>query len=147
MTQSTGKHPSPPQRAAKAAAPSRVLLAPVPAAGPAASRPARKPRPGLPLDRIASEVELVELIHARLRPASSRRVGLPHAAMLRTLDRMEGGAGDVHAIYKALLDNGQTMVMSKVYRVLKVLEEAGLVERRWLLHDGRPRSEYRIVRA
>ncbi|OUM01489.1 transcriptional repressor [Variovorax sp. JS1663] len=153
MTRSTGKHPTPSaqQRTAKATgtARPRVLLTPVPDGGRTQARaPARsRPQPLLPLDQIATEIELVELINARLRPSSSRRVGLPHAAMLRTLDRMEDGAGDVQSIYKALMDSGRAMVMSKVYRVLKVLEEAGLVERRWILYDGRPRSQYRIVRA
>lgn len=109
------------------------------------AKSAASAHPRLDLDEIATEAELVKLIHARLGPSSSRRVGFHHAAMLRTLNRMQGGAGDVHAIYKALMDDGQMMVMSKVYRMLKVLEEAGLVERRWLLDDGRPRSEYRVA--
>ncbi|GAA4343069.1 hypothetical protein GCM10023165_25180 [Variovorax defluvii] len=164
MTPSTGKpstrHTGARPRTANATARaprSRVLLTPVPDAGKALagaaarSKPHPKPKapmpPLPPLDRIATEIELVELINARLRPASSRRVGLPHAALLRTLDRMEDGAGDVPSIYKALMDGGEPMAMSKVYRVLKVLEEAGVVERRWMLYDGRPRSQYRILRA
>ena len=151
MTQPTGNRPTPPQqhRPFKPGerAPSRVVLAPVAGAGAKKGKTAPKARPGLPLDEIASEAELVKLIHARLGPASTRRVGFAHAMMLRTLHRMQDDGGDVHAIYKALLDSGEVMVMSKVYRVLKVLEDAGLVERRWLLYDGRPRSEYRLVRA
>ena len=86
--------------------------------------------------------DLIQEIRAQLGPASARRVGVAHATVLHTLMDMEEDFADVNAIYKALLANGNPMVMSKLYRALKVLEEAHAVERHWAPHEGRPRSVY-----
>src|SRR5262249_3901421 len=82
----------------------------------------------------------------QLGPTSVRRVGASHATLLHTLIEMEEDFADVNAIYKALLANGTPMVMSKLYRALKVLEEARAVERHWVPHECRPRSVYYVAR-
>ncbi len=93
----------------------------------------------------ASTSELIQEIRAQLGPTSARRVGLAHATLLQTLIDMEEDFADVNAIYKALLANGHPMVMSKLYRALKVLEEARAIERHWAPHEGRPRSVYGVA--
>jgi len=95
--------------------------------------------------RAASTSELIQEIRTQLGPTSARRVGLVHATLLQTLIDMEEDFPDVTAIYKALLANGNPMVMSKLYRALKVLEEARTIERHWAPHDGRPRSVYCVA--
>jgi len=93
----------------------------------------------------ASTSELIQEIRRQLGPTSARRVGLVHATLLHTLIEMEEDFADVNAIYKTLLANGNPMVMSKLYRALKVLEEARAIERHWAPHDGRPRSVYSVA--
>lgn len=93
----------------------------------------------------ASTSELIEEIRRQLGPTSARRVGMVHATLLHTLIEMEEDFADVNAIYRALLANGNAMVMSKLYRALKVLEEARAIERHWAPHDGRPRSVYCVA--
>ena len=93
----------------------------------------------------AGASELIQEIRAQLGPTSARRVGLAHATVLHTLMDMEENFADVNAIYKALLASGNPMVMSKLYRALKVLEEAHAVERHWAPHEGRPRSVYGVA--
>src|SRR5689334_16815779 len=78
-----------------------------------------------------STSDLIQAIRAQLGPTSARRVGLVHATLLRTLIDMEEDFADVNAIYRALLANGNPMVMSKLYRGLKVLQEARAIERHW----------------
>ena len=89
--------------------------------------------------------DMVRSIRTQLGPTSARRVGLPHATVLRTLMDTEEDFSDVIAIYKTLLAQGNPMVMSKLYRVLKVLEEARAIERHWAQHEGRPRSVYCVA--
>ncbi len=93
----------------------------------------------------ASPSELIAQIRTRLGPTSARRVGTAHATVLNALIAVDQEFLDVNALYKALLDQGSPMVMSKVYRVLKVLEEARVIERHWAQHEGRPRSVYRVA--
>jgi Fe2+ or Zn2+ uptake regulation protein len=96
-------------------------------------------------ERHPSREDIVELIRARLGPGSARRVGVHHVDVVDVMRAMADDAPDVQAIYKALMDSGRPMVMTRLYRVLKVLEEAGLVDRRWLEYQGRPRGVYSLV--
>lgn len=93
----------------------------------------------------AAQLQLVNDIRARLSASDARRIGLHHAAVLLTLQTMPDGKGDVPAIYRALIEHGHAMVMSRLYRALKVLEGAGMLYREWVLHEGRPRSTYRLI--
>ncbi|WP_077002988.1 helix-turn-helix transcriptional regulator [Variovorax sp. KK3] len=93
----------------------------------------------------AEPLQLVDDIRARLHAGDARRVGLHHAIVLLTLRGMPGGEADVTSIYKSLVDNGHSMVMTRLYRTLKVLEDTGMLYRHWMLHEGRPRSTYRLI--
>lgn len=70
------------------------------------------------------------------------RLGAQHDAVLAALRAMPAPDADAHAIYRALLAQGQDMPLSTLYRALKALEGAGLVRRQWAPHHGRPRGVY-----
>jgi len=89
--------------------------------------------------------ELIKEIRRRLGLTSARRVGYHHAEVVRLLLDMGGGLHEVSAIYKALLDSNRAMVMSQLYRVLKVLEEAKVVESHWANLEGRPRRVFGVA--
>ncbi|MDM0115155.1 transcriptional repressor [Variovorax sp. J22R133] len=94
------------------------------------------------VDQSLAKAELIARIRTGLGRQDRRRVGPHHADVLATLLAMKVAAPDVHGIYRALLDAGRDMPMSKVYRALKVLEDAGVVQRAWMPGDGRVRSVY-----
>lgn len=87
--------------------------------------------------------ELVQAIRSGLALAHPRRIGSQHAAVLGTLLEMDEPAPDARAIYRALQDAGRGMVMARLYRMLRVLEEAKVVTREWSSHGNRPVSTYR----
>lgn len=93
----------------------------------------------------ASLPDLIRAIQKQLGPTSSRRIGVQHAAVLHTLIGMGNAWPDINLLYKAMLATRYSMVMSKLYRVLKVLEEARVIERHWVQQSGRPRSVYCVV--
>lgn len=89
-------------------------------------------------------LELIEKIRQGLGRTLSRRIGPHHAAVLATMLEMGETEPEVRTLYKALLDSGRDMVMARLYRVLRVLEEAGVVHRDWVAHGGRVRGVYRV---
>lgn len=93
----------------------------------------------------ASRTELVDRIRRGLGPGSSRRVGLHHAQLLQTMLEMENPAPDVRDIYRALLEAGRGMGTASLYRSLRLLEDAALVQRDGQHDGGRLRSIYRVV--
>lgn len=98
--------------------------------------------------RVASlnTYELLALLReclALTRP--QRRVDQDHARVLRQLVAMDPHQCDIFAIYKALGEAGRGIGMSKLYRTLMVLVQAGLVERRWNHAAGRARCNYVIA--
>mgnify|MGYP003584735303 CR=1 FL=1 len=111
---------------------------------PASPPSAASVRPAQTGDRHPS-VELIEKIRRGLGPGNSRRVGLHHAELLQTMLEMEEAAPDVRDIYRALLDAKRSMVMASLYRSLRVLEEASIVQRDAVAAGGRLRSVYRVV--
>ena len=88
--------------------------------------------------------ELIEKIRHGLGPTLSRRIGPHHAAVLATLLELGDIEPEVRTLYKAMLDSGRDMVMARLYRVLRVLEEAGVIHRDWVAHGGRVRGVYRV---
>ena len=88
--------------------------------------------------------ELIDKIRHGLGPTLSRRIGPQHAVVLATMLEMGDAAPEARTLYKALLDSGRDMVMARLYRVLRVLEEAGVVRRDWVAHGGRVRGVYRV---
>ncbi|MGJ7490748.1 transcriptional repressor [Variovorax sp. ZT4R33] len=129
------RHPPSTPLASPASGPPRTAA--LPPAGDA-------PRPRPPLD-FAELGDLIVRMRERVPAASSRRIGQHHAAVLLTLRALQGAGADVHAIYKALLDQGHDVPLSTLYRALKVLEAAGMVQREWVPHEGRPRGVYVAV--
>ncbi|SFN27421.1 transcriptional repressor [Variovorax sp. OV329] len=87
---------------------------------------------------------MIERIQRGLGPAVSRRVGPQHAAVLATMLEMGNPAPEVRDIYRAMLESGRDMVMARLYRVLRVLEEAEVVRRDWNAYGGRVRGAYRV---
>lgn len=87
---------------------------------------------------------LIERIRHGLGPVMSRRIGPQHAAVLATMLEMEDPAPEVRDIYRAMLESGRDMVMARLYRVLRVLEEADVVRRDWVAYGGRVRGAYRV---
>lgn len=93
-----------------------------------------------------TQAELIEEIQRRLGRSATRRIGVQHARVLQLLlADMPPGPHEVSTIYKALLDSGRSMVMSQLYRVLRVLEEAQVLESRWANFEGRPRRVFSVV--
>lgn len=88
---------------------------------------------------------LIDRIRRGLGQANARRIGPQHAAVLATMLEMDDPAPEVRALYKALIDSGRGMVTARLYRVLRVLEEAGVVRRSWVAHGARVRGAYCAV--
>lgn len=89
--------------------------------------------------------DLIERIRDGLGPTLSRRIGPQHATVLATMLEMgEATPPEARTLYKALLDSGRGMVMARLYRVLRVLEEAEVIRRDWVANGGRVRGIYRV---
>ena len=89
--------------------------------------------------------ELIETIRFRLGGPNGRRVTHQHTDVLKVLLGMGGQAGDVNEIYRTLMLSGRDMGMSQLYRVIRVLEEARLIESRWVHHGGSPRRVFNVA--
>lgn len=104
------------------------------------------PQPGHDAPGSTNTLALMDRIRRGLGPAMSRRVGMHHAEVLATMIEMgDDSLADVREIYRALLGSGRGMVMAKLYRVLRVLEEAGVVRKDWIANGGRVRGAYRVL--
>lgn len=97
-------------------------------------------------DRWTPRHELQQFIRQRLAAAGLKpHKSLDHALVLETVANAQSAdAADVNGIYKMLCDGGHALFMSKLYRVLKSLEQVGLLERTWEDKHGRVRSVYRV---
>lgn len=89
--------------------------------------------------------DLIPVLRTQLGPESSRRVGMAHAAVLRTLMESSGEALPVSRIHELLVQQGSDIKLSGVYRVLEVLEEARVVECQWHHSLGRPLRVFRAI--
>lgn len=98
-------------------------------------------------DRWAHRRELQQFIRQKLAAVGLKpHKSLDHALVLETIASAPNReAADVNGIYKMLCDDGQPLFMSKLYRVLKALEQVGLLERSFEEDKhGRVRSVYRV---
>lgn len=93
-----------------------------------------------------SASEMIAEIQGRLGKGKPRRISHQHVDVMRLMRQdLAPGLYEVSTIYKALLQTGRPMVMSQLYRVLRVLEEAGLLECHWANFAGRPRREFGVA--
>lgn len=90
------------------------------------------------------EGALARLIDERVvKLGLQQRSGPAHATVLMALASLPGGSADVKTLYRSLCaDGGSAVLMSKLYRILKLLEQTGFVKRHLDDDRGRARSVY-----
>ena len=89
-----------------------------------------------------------ERVRARLATQSGVRKKSvdQRCALVAAVGRFEGAVVDATGVYRALLEMGEPLSMSQVYRGLQALAGDGLLATFWLLDDGRPRRGYTLPR-
>lgn len=107
---------------------------------PSASASIEPPTHSLRADRLALALEIQQR-----HQAGRLRIKEDHALVLLTMRYLHPKAVDVSALYKTLLEESHVVPLSRLYRILKVLEEIEMVQRYWEPNQGRPRSVYGLT--